>query len=132
MTNAIILHGHPSEAEYYDPNLPSASNQHWIPWLQRELLIRDIAAATPEVFQAFDSNWEVWQSEVERFDIGPDTMLVGHSMGGGFWLKYLSLHPDLHVDKVVLVAPWLDPQKTNSVEFFSGFTIDPALTERTK
>ncbi len=98
--------------------------------MQKELLIRDIAAVTPEIPLSFEPKWDVWCQEVERFDITPDTLLVGHSAGGGFWLKYLSLHKDLHVNKVVLVGPWLDPGKTLEEDFFVG-DFDPALTGRT-
>jgi uncharacterized protein len=131
MPNAIILHGGPSRKEYYDPNLPSASNQHWLPWLQRELLIRDIAAATPEVPRAFDRHWPTWQRELERFDIGPETILVGHSTGAGFWVKYLSINPKVRVGKVILVAPWLDPERAHTKNFFDDFDIDPQFPDRT-
>lgn len=130
MKNAIILHGAPEKEHYYDPKKPSESNAHWLPWLQKELLIRDIAAVTPEIPLAFEPKWNLWCREVERFDITPDTMLVGHSASGGFWLKYLSMHKELRVGKVVLVGPWLDPDKTLEEAFFAG-EIDPMLVQRT-
>ncbi len=131
MKNAIILHGGPSKEEYYDPTMPSMSNAHWLPWLQAQLLKNEITAATPEVPHAFDRDWETWNREVERFEISPETILVGHSTGSGFWVKYLSTHPDLRVGKVVLVAPWLDPEKTHTKNFFDDFEIDPDLAQRT-
>jgi hypothetical protein len=130
--NAIILHGGPSREEYYNPAMPSASNAHWIPWLQKQLLVHDIDAATPEVPHAFDRNWAVWAREVERFEIGVETILVGHSTGAGFFVKYLSIHPELHVGKVMLVAPWIDPKAEHTKNFFNDFMIDPKLVERTK
>ncbi len=132
MRNAIILHGGPSEEEYYDPTTPSESNAHWLPWLQKQLLVKDISAATPEVPRSFDRNWKVWQREVERFDIGPETILVGHSTGAGFWIKYLSIHKKLKVGKVVLVAPWLDPDREHTKNFFDDFEIDPNFPARTQ
>jgi len=132
MKNAIILHGGPSKEEYYDPNTPSESNAHWIPWLQGQLLKHEFAAATPEVPHSFDRNWSVWNTEVERFDITPETILVGHSTGAGFWIKYVSIHPNINVDKVVLVAPWLDPDHEQTKNFFDDFKIDPNLVTRTK
>ncbi len=87
---------------------PSGSNAHWFPWLQKQLLINEIKTDTPEVFRSFDMDWDSWVKEVERFDITPQTTLVGHSMGGGFWIRYLSEHPEIFVDKVVLVAPWVN------------------------
>ncbi|MGH7882813.1 MAG: alpha/beta hydrolase [Candidatus Dormibacteraceae bacterium] len=132
MKNAIILHGARSKAEYYDPQMPSASNQHWLPWLQQQLLIHDIPTATVEVPWSFDRNWKIWQREVERFDLGPETILVGHSTGAGFWIKYLSINEDLKVDKVLWVAPWLDPDQEHTKHFFDDFEIDPNLLSRTK
>ena len=105
--NAIILHGQPGSEEYYDLDRPSMSNAHWIPWLQAQLLKKDIPAATPEVPNAYKPEWELWKKEVERFDINADTLIVGHSRGCDFWLKYLSENKDLKVGKVVLVAPSL-------------------------
>lgn len=129
MTNAIILHGMPGKDEYYSDSYPSASNSHWLPWLQKQLLIRDIVAATPEVPHAFKPQYDVWKREFERFDVTYNTLLVGHSCGGGFLVRWLSENPEVHVKKVVLVAPWLDPFREDTTDFFE-FTIDPKLVQR--
>ena len=119
MKNAIILHGGPSKEEYYDSKMPSVSNAHWFPWLQGQLLKADIPTATPEVPYSFDRNWKVWNTEVERVDITPETILVGHSTGAGYFIKYL-------------VAPWLDPDREHTKNFFDDFEIDSNLVSRTK
>lgn len=131
MKNAIILHGGPDKEEYYDQESPSQSNAHWIPWLQGQLLKHDLPTATPEVPFSFDRNWKVWNREVERFDIGPKTILIGHSTGAGFFIKYLSIHKNIKVDKVILLAPWLDPEGNKTKNFFNDFEIDPELVQRT-
>jgi len=130
--NAIIVHGSPDKREYYDPDIrvASASNSHWLPWLQRQLMLRDIKADTPEMMFPFKPDYDLWKKEAERFEIGSETMLVGHSCGGGFWVRYLSEHPDLRVGKVVLVAPWLDPANIRKTDFFN-FAYDPDLVSRT-
>lgn len=130
--NAIILHGKPDpgEQEYYNPDLPSASNSHWLPWLQKQLLVHDVAAQTPEIPNSWKPDYETWRKEFERYDITPNTVLVGHSCGGGFIVRWLSERPDVHVEKVVLVAPWLDPQRTDTIDFFD-FKMDPNLASRT-
>ena len=130
MTNAILLHGKPSEAEYYNPALPSPSNYHWFPWLQKQLIVHRIKADTPDVPLAFDPQWDLWVKEVERFEMTPTTILVGHSCGAGFWVRYLSEHKDVHVGKVVLVAPSLG-RDWEAKDFFN-FTIDPDISERVK
>ncbi len=130
MKNAIILHGMPDkDKEYYDPKDPSASNAHWLPWLQKQLMVHDIKADTPEVPYSFKPEWDLWVKEVERFEITPEILLVGHSCGGGFWVRYLTEHPELYVDKVVLVAPWLNLAHEENITFFD-FEIDPGIVAR--
>lgn len=131
MRTAILVHGMPSREEYYDPERPSASNAHWFPWLQNQLLARGIAAATPEMPLAYAPDYDVWRREFERFDVDSGTILVGHSCGGGFLLRWLSEHPEVLPDTVVLVAPWLDPHREDTTDFFA-FTIDPQLSSRTR
>ena len=131
MRNAIIMHGCPEKADYYRANLPSESNAHWLPWLQKELLVHDIAAVTPEVPLSYEPRWELWSQELERYELTPETILVGHSAGGGFLLKYLSIHPEIRVGKVILVAPWFDPDHTIEEKDFFTFEFDPKVAERT-
>lgn len=130
MRNAVILHGLTDQEEYYSPNSPSSSNAHWLPWLQKRLMINNIKADTPEVPYPFNFDYSSWVREVERFEINQDTTLVGHSMGGGFWLKYLSEHPEITLDKVILIAPWLNLSHEAKTDFFD-FEIDPSIVGRT-
>jgi predicted alpha/beta hydrolase family esterase len=131
MRNAILLHGLPSEEEYYDSKHPSASNSHWFPWLQKQLLMNNVKTDTPEVFRAFEMDWKSWVHEVEQFEITNTTTLVGHSMGGGFWVRYLTEHPEIFVDKLVLVAPWVNVNHEYDTTFFD-FEVDSTIAERTK
>jgi predicted alpha/beta hydrolase family esterase len=131
MMNAILLHGLPSKEEYYNPERPSASNAHWLPWLQNQLLLKDIKANTPEVFKPYEMKWDAWVEEVERFSIGPETILVGHSMGAGFWVRYLSEHPESQVSQVVLVAPWVNLNHEEDTDFFD-FTLRPNITKQAR
>jgi len=130
MKNAVLLHGLPDKKEYYNSMYPSASNSHWFPWLQQELMINEIKADTPEVFRVYELSYEDWVREVERFPIGSNTILVGHSAGGGFWVRYLSEHPEIFIDKVILVAPWLNLDHEYDSDFYD-FELDPSIVERT-
>jgi uncharacterized protein len=129
MKNAIIVHGMPSKEEYYSPQYPSPSNFGWIPWLQKQLLIQNIETTTPEMPYAFEPKYEIWKKEFERYDITPETILVGHSCGGGFIIRWLSENTEISVAKVLLVAPWLDPDGESTTGFFD-FEIDPGITSR--
>lgn len=129
MRNAIIVHGKPSKEIYYSADYPTSSNFAWIPWLQKQLVIKDIKADAPEMPFAYEPEYPVWCQEFERFDITPTTMLIGHSAGGGFLVRWLSEHPDINVDKVALVAPSIDPDR-KSLTGFCDFVIDTKLAER--
>lgn len=131
MKNAIILHGLCSPKKYYETDTPSSSNSHWLPWLQKQLMIKDFKADTPEIPFVFNPKLESFIKEIERYEITDETTLVGHSMGGGFWIRYLSEHPEINVDKVVLVAPWINSQHEINIDFFD-FEIDIEITNRAK
>ncbi len=131
MKNAILLHGKPDKEEYFDPHEPSLSNAHWFPWLQKQLLINGIDTQTPEIYESFNPQYNIWKREIERYDVNENTILVGHSCGGGFLIRWLSENKDITLDKLVLVAPWLDPDKDLTSKFFN-FGIDPDLQKRVR
>ncbi|HEY4515396.1 MAG TPA: alpha/beta hydrolase [Candidatus Paceibacterota bacterium] len=130
MKTAIILHGMPEEWEFKDPKRSASSNCHWLPWIQRQLVLNGILAQTPEMPTAYKPEYEAWKKMFERFDINEDTTLIGHSCGGGFIVRYLSENK-VKVGRVVLVAPWLDLDDSLGNGMFK-FEIDPELVSRTK
>ena len=133
MKNAILVPGRPDKDQHYDPNLPNNSENYWFSWLKRQLIISDINTLSIEPPMPFRPRYNEWKKEFERCDITPDTILVGHSCGGGFLMRYLSEHKDLSVGKVVLVAPWINPSnnpEADTADFFD-FEIDPDFPSRT-
>lgn len=133
MKNAILIPGRPDKDEYYDPERPTNSNDNWFPWLSKQLQINDIFAVAIEPPKPWQPRYDIWKKELERFDITPETVLVGHSCGGGFIVRYLSENKGTKVGKVVLVAPWLNPENnpvSDTADFFD-FEIDPDLVSRT-
>ena len=134
MKNAILIPGRPDKEEYYDPKYPTNSNNHWFPWISKQLQINDIFAVAVEPPHPWQPRYEIWKKEFERFDITPETVLVGHSCGGGFLVRWLSENKNQNVGKVVLVAPWINPDnnpESDTADFFE-FDMDPDLTQRTK
>ncbi|GHU08283.1 hypothetical protein FACS189431_4250 [Alphaproteobacteria bacterium] len=80
---------------------------------------------------AFFPEYNIWKREFERFGLDEDTILVGHSCGGGFLTRYLSEN-DIKVGKVVLVAPWLGRHDKEMDKTFFDFTIAKDLASKTK
>ncbi len=130
MRTAIILHGKPSKEEYLDPESPSPSNAHWLPWLQRQLLLTGVLAQTPELPEPYEPDYNKWSAVLQQFLVDADTMLVGHSCGAGFLVRWLSERA-IKVGKLALVAPWLDPNHNRAPAMFDGLQIDAGLVART-
>lgn len=130
MKKAIILHGRPSKSGYYDRKQDSPSNAHWLPWVQEELLINDILAQTPELPKPYKPNYQEWLKVFNQLAPDKGTLLIGHSTGAGFIIRWLSENKT-KVDKVILVAPFLDPRNTIGNNFFQ-FEFDKHMVQRTK
>lgn len=131
MKRAIIVHGMMSKEKYYDVNREdSSSNSNWLPWLQQQLIARDILAQTPEMPRPFAPDYYAWKTEFERFVPDEETLLVGHSLGGGFLIRWLNDNPGKIVGKVVLIAPWLDVEKEYSPLF--DFSLRSDITNQSK
>lgn len=133
MKNAIIVPGRPDKSEYYDPLVPTNSNNHWVPWLSKQLQINDVFAVAIEPPAPYAPRYLIWKREFEKFDITPETVLVGHSCGGGFLIRWLSENKTVKVGKVVLVAPWVNPENnpvSDTADFFE-FEYDPDFVSRT-
>lgn len=120
----------PKKESYYNPEFPSSSNAHWLPWLQRQLIVRDILAQTPEMPVPYNPEYKAWKEMFERFTLNEETILVGHSCGGGMILRYLS-EENVKVGKVVLVAPWIDIEKSLNTGMFD-FKLDENLVSKTQ
>ena len=127
------MHGiEDSKKDYY--GLPKGeSNLGWYPVVQWELTKRGILTQTPEMPNPYlpDMNYGEWVRTISQFDISQNTILIGHSCGGGFWLKYLSLNPQIKVGQLILVAPWIDVDSEHST-FFTDWKMDADLLLRCK
>ena len=123
MKNTILIHGAPYEEEFRNPEKPSPSNTNWFPWLQKQLALRDEVSVAPEMPRPYDGIYSEWAEVMESYKINTETVLIGHSCGGGFLLRYLSENKQIKPTKVVLVAPWLDPEPHELTTPFFNFEI---------
>jgi predicted alpha/beta hydrolase family esterase len=135
MKQVILIHGLPSRDEYYESEWPSQSNAHWLPWVQREVLRKGIMCQALEMPHPYNPTYKDRCDVLDQMNINEDTILVGHSCGAGFLVRYFSEHKDLKPKKLILVAPWLDPEgylkELNPETDFFDFKIDSDLSNRT-
>jgi predicted alpha/beta hydrolase family esterase len=135
MKKAIIIHGYYPKTVLFKSAGPTPSNDHWIPWLSKQLYVNEILPIAIEMPAPWRPVYEDWKRELERFELNESTILVGHSYGGGFLARYLSEN-NVKVGKVFLVAPYLGantdrggaPEQAPS---FFQFDIDKNLAAKT-
>lgn len=129
MRHALILHGKPTKAKYFNPEIPKPHEAHWLPWLKKELAARDIPALTPAFPTPYEPRYEWWKQAFEQYRVDRHTGLVGHSAGAGFIVRWLSENPGVVVEKTVLVAPWHNSEHKYGKDFFN-YEIDPEISRR--
>lgn len=127
MKNAYIFHGCAGEDEYFSDDFPSPSNFHWLPWLQKQLLMRGYRCQTPEMPTPYKPDYSEWKSVLDHYPVNAETSLVAHSCGSGFLLRWLSENKRA-IQRLVMVAPSLDLQRKRGE--FSDFTLASDLLDR--
>lgn len=117
--------------EEYDAS-PEQTKMHWLPWLEEKLEAEKIATTVPDMPVPYAPVYEQWRDTFERIPRTDETVLIGHSCGGGFLVRWLSENL-VRVGKVFLIAPWIDPDHLDRehVTNFFDFSIDPNLADRT-
>ena len=135
MKQVILIHGLPSKEEVMGDVWPSPSNAHWFPWIQKQLTKKDILCQPLEMPKSYNPTYSEHKRVLDQMEISNETILVGHSCGGGFLLKYFSENKDLKPKRIILVAPWIDLEgylkELNPNSDYFDFQIDSSLTERT-
>lgn len=131
MKNVIILHGMPSQVEYENPANKKPTESHWLPWIQERLIKKGFDAKIPALPLPYAPEYKSWCEVFEQLPLNEETVLIGHSCGAGFLVRYLSEHPTVHISLLVLVAPWIDTKHELTNGFFD-FTIDTQISNRIK
>ena len=130
MPNAIICHGVKFKDAFDKMTIPFCAS-YWYPWLQQKLILSGVPTQVP----SFTNSWlpaRNYAADVDilsRQHIGPDTILIGHSCGGGLLVKYLSENPDVKIGHLILVAPWIDAAH-QFPQYFNNFEPEPNLPSR--
>ena len=135
MKQVCIIHGgstYDSEHHYLE-DLKSMEvkyirllyGKRWKNWLGEELPDYDVLVPElPNKAYAKYEEWALYFSKIIPF-LKSDAILIGHSLGGIFIAKYLNEHPELHFEKVALVAA---PFNDTSSESLASFTLPEDLS----
>jgi hypothetical protein len=121
--NVIIVHG---KADNKEDN----SAGHWMPWIKKELEKRKIDVFVPLMPESWKLNYKSWKKEFEKNGVDENSVLIGHSAGGGFLVRWLG-ETKKKINKLVLVAPWKIPEIENEKEFYD-YKIDKCVKKNSK
>lgn len=128
--NCIIIHGCPSDPEKAMNHETRTYDKHWIPWLKKELQSNGVATETPLMPDPWEPDYEKFKKEFEKYTVTENTVLVGHSCGCAFLVRWLG-ETKRRAAKLILVAPWNVSAKDDSVkEKFYKYTIDAGIRPR--
>lgn len=102
--NCIILHGCPSNVEKARNPETRTYDKHWIPWLKKQLDSKGIKTEVPLMPTPWDADYNSWKKEFDKLDINENTILIGHSCGGGFLVRWID-EKKKKVKRLILVSP---------------------------
>ncbi|EKD58485.1 MAG: hypothetical protein ACD_56C00114G0001 [uncultured bacterium] len=130
MKQVIIIHGCP-ECEEEMMNLTDRTfDKHWIPWTRDILEAQGIEALTPMMPSPWEPNHEKFKGEFEKYKVTENTILIGHSCGCAFLVRWLG-ETKQKVAKLILVAPWKIPDEGDKGrEEFYVYPIDETIKDR--
>src|SRR3989344_2987707 len=118
--NCVIIHGCPSNAERAKNPETRTYDKHWIPWLKKELDAAGMKTDTPLMPTPWEPEYEKFKKEFDRCEVNEDTILVGHSCGAAFFVRWLG-ETKRKVLKLILVAPWKIPEEEDGKESLKIF-----------
>ena len=89
--------------------------------------------------ESWRPDYSLWRQTFEKYDVNSETILVGHSCGGGFLIQWMSENPQICAGDVYLVAPAFGDKFNPGAPYdeplrggFFDFEIDEALLDRVR
>ena len=98
----VIIHGCSDSKNKDDRS--RVYKKHWVPWLRLELKKARISSASPVLQDRWAPDYDKWKKEFEKYKITKKTILIGHSCGCAFLVRWLG-DTKSAAEKLILVAP---------------------------
>lgn len=103
--NVVIVHGaNDSEESAFEGG--RENTRHWHPWIKKKLEDKGISVSSDLYPKDWNPDYNEWKNVFEKNKIDDETILIGHSAGCAFILRWLSEN-EVKVRKVILVAPYV-------------------------
>ncbi|MFW6233285.1 MAG: RBBP9/YdeN family alpha/beta hydrolase [Nanoarchaeota archaeon] len=119
--NVIIVHGTNSSEESSKSKEEGPENlRHWKSWLVKKLEKKGIEVSNKIYPQDWNPKYNQWKKEFEKNNINEDAILIGHSSGGAFLVRWLG-ETKTKVKKLILVSPGKSKkQRRNTLDDLYG------------
>jgi predicted alpha/beta hydrolase family esterase len=127
--DCIIIHGCPSAPEDAETR---SYDKHWIPWVREKLIEQGIPTIAPIMPDPWAPNYERFKEAFERHPVSEGTVLIGHSCGCAFLVRWLG-ETQQKIDALILVAPWKVPRPGDpGRKAYYEFEIDETIRSRVR
>src|SRR3989344_3962894 len=80
----IILHGCPPSADTVIPK-----HNRWMNWVEEQLIEKGLNAVAPDMPTPWNPRYEVWKNSFKTYPVTKKSVLVGHSCGAAFLVRWL-------------------------------------------
>lgn len=128
--NCIIIHGCPGREEEMMNSADRTFDKQWMPWTREKLEERGVKADAPIMPSPWAPDYEKFKAEFEKYEVNGDTILVGHSCGCAFLVRWLG-ETKQKIAKLILVAPWKIPKAGDAArQAFYTYHIDKTIKDR--
>ncbi|MFZ6035275.1 MAG: RBBP9/YdeN family alpha/beta hydrolase [Patescibacteria group bacterium] len=125
--NCIIVHGCPSDSS---EEINHDYAKHWIPWVKKQLTSFRIQTIVPLMPKPWEPDYNAFKKEFEKFIITKNTVLIGHSCGCAFLVRWLG-ESKQKINKLILVAPWkVNNHNDEWREKFYNYPVDETIKNR--
>ena len=107
-------------------------DKHWMPWLKKQLEASGIKTLTLLMPEPWKPGYEKFRDEFEKYPIDQDSILIGHSCGTSFLVRWLG-ESKKKIKMLILVAPWKfygGDDKNEISEKFYDYEIDESIKSR--
>ncbi|HYD35825.1 MAG TPA: alpha/beta fold hydrolase [Vitreimonas sp.] len=99
-----VLHGCPPSEAMLMPK-----EKRWMNWLADKLQEKGLDATALDMPVSWNPKYVEWKKEFEKYPVTEKTVVVGHSCGGAFIVRWL-LDTGRKIHKLILVAPARVPE----------------------
>ena len=104
MKNVILIHSYNGDTvESFAPSIERYCKQNKINYFAPKFPIRK------------EAYYEKWETILNQYNINKDTIIIAHSLGTQFTLKYLALN-DLEINTYISVAGFIDYEGRKDLE----------------